>query len=423
MADKNLYIPEELEQAIKDHPDWAVGQTLRVSHEDCSKGKANPNAMAIIKKSDGYWFHCFRCQEFQGFVGDRKKTITEMKAQLASLKNFEIYAEFNTLGLPLDAQAMGRTRRHDLPWLAYQWGWNCDIDGSTIEKYDFHWSPSYNRVIIPIYEWTSKGKVLLKKLIGWVGREVDCRSKEQREKENIAKYITRKSSEYNRIFFHAPCINSDTYVLVEDILSAIKVREVCNVNAIALLTTSIPTKLLIKLKGKRVLIWLDFDQLPATMRYFALAKQWGINCKYLHTKKDPKNYDATQLNTYVNGKKIKKNGERVYDWYCSNCDLTHTQDQLIHSVRPNSCPMCHLVCKPLEEKKKCVKCLLTLRPNELINGVCPSCGDEVVSEEQLPADYYCRGCGNIVMEEELRHNDDRCPVCFYALTDSDKFAS
>jgi DNA-directed RNA polymerase subunit RPC12/RpoP len=441
-AENRDHVPAELDDAIDMNANWEVGQTVRVTHLECSQRKANPNAMAIIKKVDGYYMHCFRCG-YKGWVGNKLKSPIEMQAQLKAMEKTKQFETHDVISLPHDCVPMTTAREGHVPWVAYQWGWTSELDGNDMEVHEFQWSPSYQRVIVPIYEWSMVGKVMVRKLVGWVGREVLCRNKKVRENRGIAKYITRKSSEYDRIFFHAPHPTSDTYVLVEDILSAIRVSKAAKVNAIALLTTSVPTKVLVKLRKKKVIIWLDFDVLDATMKYFRKANALSIDARYIRTTKDPKGYTDQRISSYINGRKKDVSMGEEYVYRCIGCQKDYQLHQL---PKDKSCPQCYRDTwkkKPGEPVKigaqlpnvpkqwYCKRCDIYYWYRELMHDVkensCPVCGEncafehmaktasEVMSERKK--DWFCSGCAQIISEEEIV-TDHQCPVCNRELDDT-----
>jgi hypothetical protein len=273
--------------------DWRVGQSRRILHKECSEGKTP--ALNVTRKADGFWFYCHRCKKLSGFAGDHTKTPEEVKQMLENLKNEVPYESQDVVHLPDDCIQMEDNMDDGIPTKAYRWLWDCRIDATDMLTYSIKWSPSYQRVIIPIYEYAAMDSEavtkICTKLIGWVGREVECKNKKEREERKIPKYLTRKSSEYDHIFFHAPHFSSNTYVIVEDILSAIRCSEAMHCNAIALLTTYFPKRLMLKLRKKEIIIWLDNDMRDTMLKYQAQMSQFKIGSRVILSGKDPKGYN------------------------------------------------------------------------------------------------------------------------------------
>lgn len=86
-------------------------------------------------------------------------------------------------------------------------------------------------------------------------------------------------------------------VLVEDIVSAIKVSEVAGV--CCLHGSAIPHalyKYLGELPGvSMVIIWLDRDKLSDASVYARKFEFWGIDCAFIMTPKDPKDYNKDEI--------------------------------------------------------------------------------------------------------------------------------
>jgi hypothetical protein len=297
-------LPWEVHSALKS--EWELGQTKRVTHleradgTNCSRGKGP--ALSIIRKVDGWWFLCFRCG-FSGFVGDTHKTPAEIEAVLESLKQKKEFESMDCITLPADFQQLQEDpATHDpgvnIPYTAYNWFWECNINENVYNKYNVGWSDVYNRVIVPIYEYANSGDELARKLIGWIGRDVRKMTKTERNAGGHAKYLTRKSSEYKRIYFHAPW-KSNIYVIVEDVLSAMKISNAANVNAIALLNTYVPKDLCLKLRKHKIILWLDGDQLENMFKQVGALSSIGIRVCHIHTAKDPKRYNGIVIRSKI----------------------------------------------------------------------------------------------------------------------------
>lgn len=86
-------------------------------------------------------------------------------------------------------------------------------------------------------------------------------------------------------------------VLVEDIISAIKVGE--HAGVLCLHGSIIPNNLyttLGKIAGiKRIILWLDRDKLSAATVYESKFRVWGKECSVIMTPKDPKDYSDNEI--------------------------------------------------------------------------------------------------------------------------------
>jgi hypothetical protein len=286
-------IPDELRVACRNWQ-WKVGTTKRIKHlhredgSDCSVGKSA--ALSVLRKADGWWYHCFRCG-LSGFYGDGTKTPEQVESELKALKQEKAFEVMNHISLPFDFKAMtDDPTTKGVPDYAYNWLWKYSLTGEIFKHYNIGWSEGYSRCVVPIYEYAVVGTELAKKLVGWIGRDCRLLTKEERSKMGAAKYILKKSKDYKRVYFHAPA-ESDTYVIVEDVLSAIKINLACSVNVFALLNTYVPPKLMLRLRHKKVILWLDGDQLENMLRVVAKGSCMGLDISHIHTEQDPKCYN------------------------------------------------------------------------------------------------------------------------------------
>ena len=299
-------IPDEIMDAIKNAKDKLPGAVLVVKHlkrtngEDCTVNKNA--AMKIYRKDDGWYFHCFRCS-YQGFVSDDSASTPEdLKARWQALKAHKSRESLEQITLPDDYVMMDDSLDLTIPTEAFHWFWGYHINRETLVKYEIGWSDSYQRVIIPCFrtELLLPSEDYCYKLLGWSGREVYCHTKKERQEKGILKYLTKKSSHVKHLFFHAPVRGSDRVVLVEDVISAMKIAEMTGTSAIALLTTYIPPKLIVKLRKKRITIWLDADMKSKAINYVSMYGQRGFNIDRITTELDPKEYCYQELMDHLN---------------------------------------------------------------------------------------------------------------------------
>ena len=82
-------------------------------------------------------------------------------------------------------------------------------------------------------------------------------------------------------------------MIVEDILSAIKVGRVSN--SISLLGAYIQDSLALSLRGYTIYIWLDSNKYTESLKYLRRFRSFGIDCRIIHTDKDPKCYDTLEI--------------------------------------------------------------------------------------------------------------------------------
>jgi len=296
-------IPEWLEEHISGI--YAVGYQARIVHpyrEDgtvCSAGQGTgAEACGIWRKENGWYVHCFRCG-FAGFFSDGMGDPEAVKRKLAQIKAEPQYESVAQVQLPEDFLPM-QSCNSPIPMAAWQWLWNAGLEDADIFKYEFGYSFAYDRVIIPCrnYGLLCPSGTYVHKLLGWIGREVKYKSKEERKLHHCVKYLTKKSDAVKHLMFMAPS-TSKRVVIIEAALSAIRVNRATGYTAIALLCHHIPKKFMRKLHGKEVTIWLDPDKMAHGIGYATQMNRMGIKTKYCVTPKKPKQYNDLAIREFL----------------------------------------------------------------------------------------------------------------------------
>ena len=291
-----MNIPQEIQQVIDSN--LALGHNVKIRHRtridgtNCSVGKSP--ALSIRKIAKGYVFFCHRCG-FKGFIGNEKLSPKRVAVlvKLLERSTAEDTPEEEAFTMPLDAIPMAFNPSEEIPSEAHSWIWGGGVSSLIIPEYGFRYSPKLKRVIIPI-------KSDCGELIGWIGRDPVHRTKACREQFGIPKYIfAKKKGIRERIYYKLLSKDCNKWVIVEDVLSAIRVHRETGYNTIALLNTSVTNQLLINLSNAEVYVWLDSDQLANMMSIVAKAVTFGIKCRYLHTQKDPKEYSNNEIKTIL----------------------------------------------------------------------------------------------------------------------------
>jgi len=294
-----MSIPQWLEDETKGI--FVVGYTKRIMHPlredgtECSASHGSgAEACSIYRKECGWYVHCFRCG-LSAFYSDGWGDPASVKRKLKQIKSEPENESVAVVQLPEDFMLM-QSVDSPVPINAWQWLWNGGLEDEDIFKYGIGYSPSYNRVIIPCrtYGFLMPTKVYVHKLLGWIGREVQYKSKAERTLHNCMKYLTKKSEAVKHLMFMAPSTTMRV-ILVEDALSAIRINRATGFMVIALLTTYIPKKLMHKLQGHQVTVWLDGDMMAKSIGYVTQMNRLGIKAKYCITPKDPKNYNDVAI--------------------------------------------------------------------------------------------------------------------------------
>ncbi len=162
-------------------------------------------------------------------------------------------------------------------------------------------SPSHNWLIFPYY---SDARMLL----AWQAR-VFPRNRPEEDKDIRSKWLS--FGPVHEIIHVIKPINDgleegqfpETVVLVEDIISAIKVGRVAHCMPVfgVGLTSKLATRL--SKRYKRVVVWFDRDAMRKAHQVAAMASQFVDNTNTVISEKDPKSYSDEDIRGYL--KEIK----------------------------------------------------------------------------------------------------------------------
>lgn len=164
------------------------------------------------------------------------------------------------------------------------WLWKYGISDAEITGFNIGWSPKLHRVILPVYSDTGT-------LVYWQGRAVGI--------GQSPKYLNIKGvSNAENIFARGSSVG-DRVVLVEDILSAIKVGRVCP--SLCILGARVHRDLYPRLRGKGVYLWYDNDA-AGRKAEAAFKTTFGslIRPHYIRTDRDPKEYSTRRITEIIN---------------------------------------------------------------------------------------------------------------------------
>ena len=104
--------------------------------------------------------------------------------------------------------------------------------------------------------------------------------------------------------------DTDTVVICEDCLSAIKVNLATGYCTVALLNTDVGDDLMRWLRGKKIFLWLDGDMLAESVKKVDTMRQLGLDAKRLYTTKDPKDYNSVYIMDVVREGERRGNDKR-----------------------------------------------------------------------------------------------------------------
>lgn len=243
-----------------------------VSHEQCpqcAKDGHDNSGDNLARYPDG-GSYCFRCGYFE------PSTEKQSLASLSRGTNREQPQDRGTCTIPPDSS-------ETLPPSAIDWLKKYSLTPLDISKNTILWSEKEQRIVFPYF--------IGSEFIGWQGRDLTNQKKSKwygRGNFRDAYYI--KGNPYS------PCI-----VIVEDIVSAIRIGNQPNVCAMPLFGSIISTRQLLILKDRYtcIKIWLDKDKETYSRQVSKKAREFGINCNSIVSYLDPKEYTDDNIQSFL----------------------------------------------------------------------------------------------------------------------------
>jgi hypothetical protein len=265
-----------------------VPRRLRHDEPSCSAGK--DSCLTITRTERGWKYFCHRCGE-GGFI-DLKGLSTRLTGLFARGTLQGGYRRSSLLAGPIGAQRkveLPKDFTTEIPADGLVWLYRYGLTRTEIKHFKLGYSPSWHRVILPVYDKDAA-------LIYWQGRYLgDYR------KDKTTKYINQWNASRERIYFFNEAHSIEKgIVLVEDILSAIKVGRV--VNSVALLFATIPRLLISNLVGQgylKIWLWLDSDKAEYTARALIRLRNFNYPVRRVYSPKDPKCYTESSIKTFL----------------------------------------------------------------------------------------------------------------------------
>ena len=251
--------------------------SIRINHEDdhCS---GSSKSLKIERKEDGtISAYCFRC-------GKRGFHTTDFSRVQAARKvsGFHVGRDATARrGNDKPRDATQATSTWPLPAISWLKQWGLTRDETTQNRIAY--SPHFNRITFDI-SWDGEYN-------GYVARRVDPAG-------NGPKWLQFASTPY---YQRCSEEGSDVLVLVEDVISAIRVARVADV--IALLTTTLNDDTLAKIANyDRYVVWLDDDNRQVKMNQLKLARRLSAFAptKVIHDT-DPKRCSDERIYASVFG--------------------------------------------------------------------------------------------------------------------------
>ena len=253
------------------------GAQVHVNHEGCPEGLDRKKRLYIKRLPDAsvlaYCHHCGLSGYYKDRVTNIHRVMKRPLEESQSAKNLLLPKDVinDATQWPIDARG----------WLL-KYG----ITDKEIKDYGIVHSPSLDRLLFPIY--------MDGNYVGWQGRSFA-------KDGDVPKYLTTVDADNPSgncgVYKHG--LDSSTAVLVEDIISAIKVSRTAD--AIALLGSH-PTPEVINWianRYKNIYIWLDNDKPEVIKQQNKLSSLLKVlvsgRVEIILTKKDPKDHSDNEI--------------------------------------------------------------------------------------------------------------------------------
>ncbi len=258
-----------------------TGQKTRTDCPNCGAG-TNTNAAIVNHNIKYYSLYCNAC----GHNPVEQKGIQTLE-ELARIE--ELNTEASKSSFLQDGKIiLPKDITDDIPIEGRLWLYQGGISPTTWKKYGIKYSPSLQRVILPV---ESNNEV-----VWFQGRAI--------HKGQKPKYL-QPSHDKGDTLFAVQDRQSETAVITEDILSAIRVGK-C-VDAFSILGTKISTGQAFKLsKYKKVYTWLDNDKAGKEGAYnIRRALHLLTDVGNITSDVDPKNLSNKEIEEILHDKRIK----------------------------------------------------------------------------------------------------------------------
>ncbi len=247
----------------------------RFTHQCPSPGRDRP--LVVTRIDTGWKWYCHRCGE-KGIKWAKGLSPKEW------LKFNEAPAVQPNTAVSKVTLPHGMT--DDIPAVGLAWLYKYHLTDTDIKRFNIGYSTTLNRVVLPVYDQHGKLVYYQARNLG----EITDKS---------PKYMNVKTRGRRGVYFLADQEPADSIVLVEDILSAIRVSSF--LPTIGLLYAYIPDELVVNLNQvyDQIIFWLDPDKHDRMIGRVKRYRTLGINAVMIRADKDPKFYMDDEIDSYL----------------------------------------------------------------------------------------------------------------------------
>ena len=250
------------------------GEQTNINHINCPAGRDSKKRLYVRKKDGSLLFFCHHCQSGAAKHGKKRYIRDRPMVQTAW-----------DLKLPADMKPGSTMHVSGTAWL-----YRYSITLAERELYNIGWSETVGRVILPVYDQAGT-------LTAYQARRV-------LPHDHMPKYLTSKNKGCRfPLFLGTKQTKTDTVVLTEDILSAIKVGRQCQAAALLGVNLTRDNRNALLAEGfTKFVVWLDDDN-PAVRKaqrdivrsiepFATVVKVTGHTC-------DPKDMQDEQIKSIL----------------------------------------------------------------------------------------------------------------------------
>ncbi len=261
--------------------------SVRVNHND---GQCSGDSKSLIitrKPDESISCYCFRCGGTGYYSGGRSYSSPDsIREKFAGVDSH--VDEATGIYLPGDIT----TALPDFPQAVRAWLSKAGITATGVETAGIVWSDTTQMLYLPVVQETSAfGPVH----VGFVQRLFDPKRYLTLTKDKDRFYGFLRASEGHMEG------RERRVVLVEDIISGLRMREICD--TLVLCGTELrphAMNLLIKEGYRKATVFLDADNPTVKMKARKIAKKLSwMDVSIIETGNDPKHYSATQLEKLI----------------------------------------------------------------------------------------------------------------------------
>lgn len=223
------------------HAPSDVGTRIHINHTACTAGRDTKERLYIFRHQDGVGAYCHNCG-LSGFEGSGKPMSLAAIKKALEARDIDQTVPLADVAFPPDTIFSDKIK--EWPAKARAWLYKHRFTDLDIGLWVIGYSKELGRVILPVFEGP-----LQTELLAWQGRSIDGRE---------PKYITTKGVAKPAYWLRST--THRTIVIVEDILSTLRVGAYQDV--VGLLGTSLSdeARLTIGKEYDRAVIWLDPDK-------------------------------------------------------------------------------------------------------------------------------------------------------------------